>query len=71
MKAALAEENARLKALLAQTQAALAESEEARRRLEAILHDLQREKFGAKSEKLSPDQFNRKREADPLLPHLM
>jgi transposase len=56
--AALAEENARLKALLAQTQSALAESEEARRRLEAILRDLQREKFGAKSEKLSPDQFS-------------
>ena len=56
--AALAEENARLKALLAQTQAALADSEEARRRLEAILTDLRREKFGAKSEKLSPDQFS-------------
>lgn len=56
--AALADENARLKALLAQTQAALADSEEARRRLEAILADLRREKFGAKSEKLSPDQFS-------------
>src|SRR5918996_2365500 len=56
--AALAEENARLKALLARTQAALAESEEARRRLEAILTDLRRETFGAKSEKLSPDQFS-------------
>jgi transposase len=56
--AVLSEENASLKALLAQTQAALAESEEARRRLEGILGDLQREKFGAKSEKLSPDQFN-------------
>src|SRR5918996_1669387 len=56
--AALAEENARLKALLARTQAALAESEEARRRLEAILTDLRRERFGAKSEKLSPDQFS-------------
>ena len=55
--AVLAEENARLKALLAQTQAALAESEEARRRLESILVDLRREKFGAKSEKLRPDQF--------------
>lgn len=52
------EENARLKALLAQTQTALADSEEARRRLEAILADLRREKFGAKSEKLSPDQFS-------------
>jgi transposase len=63
--AALSEENAALKALLAQTQAALAEhqaalaqSEEARRRLEAIVGELRREKFGAKSEKLSPDQFN-------------
>lgn len=56
--AALAEENARLKALLALTQAALADSEEARHRLEAILTDLRREKFGAKSEKLSPDQFS-------------
>ena len=54
----ITEENARLKALLAQTQAALADSEEARRRLEAILADLRREKFGAKSEKLSPDQFS-------------
>ena len=52
------EENARLKALLTQTQTALADSEEARRRLEAILTDLRREKFGAKSEKLSPDQFS-------------
>jgi transposase len=56
--AALTEENTRLKALLVQTQAALADSEEARRRLEGILRDLQREKFGAKSEKLSPEQFN-------------
>ena len=52
------EEIATLKALLAQTQAALAESEEARRRLESIVSELQREKFGAKSEKLSPDQYN-------------
>jgi transposase len=42
--AALAEENARLKALLALTQAALADPEEARHRLEAILTDLRREK---------------------------
>lgn len=63
--AALTEENAALKALLAQTQAALAEhqaalaqSEEARRRLEAIVGELRREKFGAKSERLSPDQYN-------------
>jgi len=56
--AEVTEENARLKALLAQTQTALADSEEARRRLETILTDLRREKFGAKSEKLSPDQFS-------------
>ena len=63
--AALTEENASLKALLAQTQAALAEyqaalaeAEEARLRLETIVSDLQREKFGSKSEKLDPDQYN-------------
>jgi transposase len=56
--AEVTEENARLKALLAQTQTALADSEEARRRLETILTDLRREKFGAKSEKLNPDQFS-------------
>ena len=61
----LAEENAALKALLAQSQSALAEhqaalaaSEEARRRLEDIINDLRREKFGSKSEKLTPDQYN-------------
>ena len=63
--ASLSEENAALKALLAQTQAALAEhqaalaaSEEARRRLESIVGELRREKFGPKSEKLSADQFS-------------
>jgi hypothetical protein len=63
--AALRDENERLKALLAQTQAALSEhqgalaaSEEARRRLEVILGELRREKFGAKSEKLRPDQYH-------------
>jgi transposase len=56
--AASSEELAALKARLAETEAALAESQEARRRLEAILSDLQREKFGSKSEKLSPDQYN-------------
>jgi transposase len=56
--AALSAENARLKALLAQTQAALAEVEEARRRLEMIVGELRRDKFGAKSEKLSADQCN-------------
>ncbi|WP_247444816.1 hypothetical protein [Bradyrhizobium sp. 197] len=64
--AALREENERLKALLAKTHAALSEhqgalaaSEEARRRLEVILGELRREKFGAKSEKLRPDQYHR------------
>src|SRR5437588_12974900 len=63
--AGLRNENERLKALLAQTQAALSEhqgalaaSEEARRRLEVILGELRREKFGAKSEKLRPDQYH-------------
>src|SRR5438270_2630484 len=63
--AALRNENERLKALLAQTQAALSEhqgalaaSEEARRRLEVILGELRREKFGVKSEKLRPDQYH-------------
>ncbi|MET4046210.1 hypothetical protein ABIC03_007950 [Bradyrhizobium sp. RT6a] len=62
--AALRDENEKLKALLAQTQAtlsehqgALAASEEARRRLEVILGELRRDKFGAKSEKLRPDHI--------------
>jgi transposase len=56
--AALSEENARLKALLAQTQTALADAEEARRRLEVIVSELRRDKFGARSEKLSTEQHN-------------
>lgn len=52
------DEIATLRAQLAQSQAALAASEEARQRLENILRDLQRARFGAKSEKLSPDQYN-------------
>src|SRR3546814_4449075 len=63
--AALTQENANRKTLLAQTQAALAEhqaalakSEEARLRLESILGELRRDKFGSKSEKLSPEQYN-------------
>ena len=55
---ALRDENERLKEQLAQTQAALAESEEARRRLESIIVDMRRETFGAKSEKLRPDQYH-------------
>lgn len=43
---------------MAQTQAALADSEEARRRLESIIVDIRRETFGAKSEKLRPDQYH-------------
>lgn len=54
----LQEENEHLKALLAEAQAALAESEEARRRLEVIVGQLNHEKFGAKSEKLHPDQYH-------------
>lgn len=63
--AALRDENEQLKALFAQTQAALSEhqgalaaSEEARRQLEVILGELRREKSGAKSEKLRPDQYH-------------
>jgi transposase len=51
-------ENARLKAQLAETEAALAESREAQERLEKMVRQMQREKFAARSEKLSPDQFN-------------
>ena len=54
----LRDENERLKEQLAQTQAALADSEEARRRLESIIVDIRRETFGAKSEKLRPDQYH-------------
>ena len=55
---ALARENALLKARLTEVEAALAEVQEANRRLEDILRTSQREKFGKRSEKLSPDQFN-------------
>lgn len=62
--ATLRDDNERLKALLAQTQAALSEHQatlatsEERRRLEVILGELRREKFGAKSEKLRPGQYH-------------
>ena len=56
--AALARENALLKARLAEVEAVLAEVQEANRRLEDIVRMAQREKFGKSSEKLSPDQFN-------------
>ncbi len=49
---------AALEARLAGTEAALAQSEEARRRLEQIVDEFRREKFGAKSEKLNPEQRN-------------
>ena len=54
----LAKENARLKARLAETEAALADAVEAQRRLESIVSELRQEKFGRKSEKLDPEQFN-------------
>jgi transposase len=57
-EADLAEENARLRARLAETEAALVDAQEAQRRLESIVSELRRDKFGAKSEKLDPDQFN-------------
>ncbi len=56
--AALAQENARLKARLAETEAALADAVEAQRRLESIISELRRDRFGARSEKLDPEQFN-------------
>lgn len=56
--ASLAEENASLKVRLAETEAALADAVEAQRRLESIIGELRRERFGAKSEKLDPEQFN-------------
>ena len=56
--AALARENALLKARLTEVETLLAELQEANRRLEDILRTSQREKFGKRSEKLSPDQFN-------------
>ncbi len=63
--ASLAQENAVLKALLAQSQSeladhrvALASSEEARRRLELTISDLRHDRFGPKSEKLTPDQYH-------------
>lgn len=56
--AVLAQENAALKARLGDLEAALADAQEAQRRLESMLSQLRREKFGAKSEKLAPDQFN-------------
>lgn len=55
---ALAEEIARLKARLAETEAALADAVEAQKRLESIVSELRREKFGRKSEKLDQEQFN-------------
>ena len=55
---ALSRENAHLKARLAEVEAALAEVQEANRRLEDILRTSQRETFGRRSKKLSPDQFN-------------
>ena len=54
----LTRENALLKARLAEVEAALAEVQEANRRLEDILRTSQREQLGKRSEKLSPDQFN-------------
>ena len=54
----LAEENARLRTRLAETEAALVEAQEAQRRMESIVAELRREKFGRASEKLDPEQFN-------------
>jgi hypothetical protein len=64
--ACLAEENARLRAKLAETEASLAEAQEAQRRLESIVAELRREKFGRASEKLDPEQFNLPLEGEPM-----
>ncbi len=56
--AALAEENARLKVRLAETGAALSDAVEAQRRLESIIGELRRDRFGARFGKLDPEQFN-------------
>ena len=65
MTAAAPEDVATLKARLAAAEAALAERDaalaemaEANRRLEQMIAELRREKFGPRSEKLSPDQYN-------------
>ncbi len=58
MNAEPSDEIAALKARLAEAEVALAQSEESRRRLEQIIDQLRREKFGPKSEKLSPEQRN-------------
>ena len=55
--AVLARENAHLKARLTEVEAALAEVQEANRRLEDILRTSQRERFGKRSEKLSPAEL--------------
>mgnify|MGYP005854144861 FL=1 len=56
--AALTAENTLLKARLAEVEAALADAVEAQRRLESIIGELRRERFGPASEKLDPEQFN-------------
>ena len=53
-EAALAERDA----ALAAAEATVAEMAEANRRLEQMIAELRREKFGPRSEKLSPDQYN-------------
>ena len=61
LKARLAATEAKLAqtvATLTETETALADVQEAHRRLESIVSDLRREKFGARSEKLSSDQYN-------------
>jgi len=65
----LAAENARLRARLAETEAALADAQVAQRRLESIVSGLRRDKFGRASEKLDPDQFNVPLEGEPSWRH--
>lgn len=54
---------------LQQKDAELAQSEESRRRLELIIDALRREKFGRKSEKLTPEQRNLPLEGEGLARH--
>lgn len=61
LKARLAATQAALaaaEATVAERDAALAEMAEANRRLEQMIAELRREKFGPRSEKLTPDQYN-------------
>ena len=67
--AALKARLAAAEAALAERDAALVELTEANRRLEQMIDALRREKFGPRSEKLSPDQWNLPLEGEPSRRH--